>query len=256
MQAVLQTKPSTPAECCRAAKVLADLHRPDLAKTFLQKVLDGKPDAAQLVDLAKEFGAAMFLDLASQPELCPPARQLADAVTAANNRQLQDPKRLADLLKKIHDPSDDVRTEAIAGLKDGRGGIGRIGGRPDRGRMEPTAPARSALVAMGYESVAPMLAILDGDNAEMKLDAVKVLASLGGREAALALLAPSIAAGADPQVRAAAARARAIAGTCPHPAGSDETAAERGESLLSAATADSRRTRRPRAGVVLGSGQA
>ena len=134
VQAVLETKPSTPAECCRAAKVLAELHRPDLAKTFLQKVLDGKPDAPELVDLAKEFGAAMFLDLASQPELCPPARQLADAVTAANNRQLQDPKRLADLLKKIHDPSEDVRAEAITGLKDAaRGRHGRIGGRTDRG---------------------------------------------------------------------------------------------------------------------------
>ena len=120
MQAILETKPSTPSECCRAAKVLAELHRPDLAKTFLQKVLDAKPDAGQLADLAKEFGS-LFLDLASQPELCPPARQLADADHRGQQPAASNPKRLAGLLEKIHNPSDEVRAEAIAGLKDARG---------------------------------------------------------------------------------------------------------------------------------------
>ena len=59
----------------------------------------------------------MFLDLASQKELDPEARQLADAVAAANNRQLQDPKRLAGLIKQLQDPAEDVRAQAVAGLR-------------------------------------------------------------------------------------------------------------------------------------------
>ena len=121
MQAVLESKPTTPAECVRAAKILADFQRPDLAKILLKKVLDAKPTDRQVAELANQFGPAMFLDLASQPELCPEARQLADAVVAANNRQLQDPKRLAALMKQLQDPAEDVRAQAIAGLQDARG---------------------------------------------------------------------------------------------------------------------------------------
>ena len=113
VQAVLESKPTTPAECVRAAKVLADLQRPDLAKILLKKVLDAKPADQQLAELANQFGASMFLDLAAQPAMCPEARQLADAVVAADNRQLQDPKRLAALMKQLQDPAEDVRARRL-----------------------------------------------------------------------------------------------------------------------------------------------
>ena len=81
--AVLETKPTTPAECVRAAKILADLGRADLAKGLLKKALDAHLDAKQLADLAEQLGAKTFLDLAGQPALQPEAKQLADAATAA-----------------------------------------------------------------------------------------------------------------------------------------------------------------------------
>ena len=56
--AILETKPTTPAECVRAAKTLADLGRADLAKDFLKKVLDAKLDPQQLADLGEQFGVA------------------------------------------------------------------------------------------------------------------------------------------------------------------------------------------------------
>ena len=64
--AILATKPTTPAECVRAAKTLADLGQPDVAKRFLKKVLDAKLDPQQLADLGEQFGAPTFLDLAGQ----------------------------------------------------------------------------------------------------------------------------------------------------------------------------------------------
>ena len=108
VKAILESKPATLAQCSRAAKILADLQRPDLAKVLLKKVLDAQPTEEQFVALANEFGVAMFLDLASQKELLPEARQLADAVVAANNRQLQDPKRLAGLIEQLQDPAEDA----------------------------------------------------------------------------------------------------------------------------------------------------
>ena len=38
--AILETKPSTPGECIRAAKILSDLKQPDLAKRFHSQAED------------------------------------------------------------------------------------------------------------------------------------------------------------------------------------------------------------------------
>ena len=75
--ALLATKPATPAEWARVAKILADLQRPDLAKPFLQKVLDAKLNDKQLAALADEFGSDMFTSMSSRTELAPEAPQLS-----------------------------------------------------------------------------------------------------------------------------------------------------------------------------------
>ncbi len=206
VKAILESKPATLAQCSRAAKILADLQRPDLAKVLLKKVLDAQPTEEQFVALANEFGVAMFLDLASQKELLPEARQLADAVVAANNRQLQDPKRLAGLIKQLQDPAEDARAQAVAGLRDARGaGIeALVAALSGGGQGADRAAARSALVEMGSEAAGPMVAILAGAGPEMKVQAIQVLADLRVAEAIPLLLAPALAAGSDPRVRAAA----------------------------------------------------
>ncbi len=207
VRAVLESKPTTPAQCARAAKILADLQRPDLAKILVKKILDAKPSEQQLAELANQFGPSLFLDLASVPELCPEARQLADAVTAANNRQLQDPKRLAGLLKQLQDPAEDVRAQAMASLQDAGGAgvealVGALGGG---GRDADHAAARAALVEIGRDAAGPMLAVVAGAGADMKVQAIEVLAALHATDALPSLLAPALAAGSDPRVRAAAA---------------------------------------------------
>ena len=113
----------------------------------------------------------MFLDLASQPDLCPEAKQLADAVVAANGRQLQDPKRLAKLIKQLQDPAEDVRAKALAGLQDARGAgvealVGALAGGDEA--------SRTALVEMGTAAAGPMLAVLAGGGPAMKVRAIQV----------------------------------------------------------------------------------
>ncbi len=65
--AILETKPTTPGECVRAAKILSDLKRPDLAKQFLQKVIATKLDQSALAKLAEQFGSATFFQLSAAP---------------------------------------------------------------------------------------------------------------------------------------------------------------------------------------------
>lgn len=89
--AILETKPTTPAECFGAAKTLADLGRLDLAKDFLKKILDAKLDPQQQAELGEQFGVVTFLDMAERKELLPEAKQLADAVAAASKRSGKTP---------------------------------------------------------------------------------------------------------------------------------------------------------------------
>ena len=125
---------------------------------------------------------------------------------AANNRQLQDPKRLAELIKQLQDPAEDVA----------RAGDGRLAGRPRRRRRgagrrladpaggdeqpSPDGPGRDGLAAAG-----PMLAVLAGGEPDMKVQAIQVLDRLRAPEATpLPAGAAVPAAGSDPRVRAAA----------------------------------------------------
>ena len=105
---------------CSAAKTLADLGHPDLAKRFLKKVLDAKLSAQQLADLGEQFGVPMFLDMAGQAALLPEARQLADAVVAAAAARRNDAKRIAGLIEQLQDPSAEKRMQALAGLQEAR----------------------------------------------------------------------------------------------------------------------------------------
>ena len=83
--AILATKPTTPAECVRAAKTLADLGHPDVAKQLLKKVLDAKLAPQQLADLGEQFGVADVSRPGRPAALLPEAKQLADAVTAGSD---------------------------------------------------------------------------------------------------------------------------------------------------------------------------
>ena len=109
--------------------------------------------------MARQFSLKTFLDFATVPELNPPARQLAGAVLTANAKAVQDPKRLAELIQKLRDPSADARAEAIAGLQ-GRGVAGieaLVAVLADPKRQAEHDAAESALVQMGSDAAGPML---------------------------------------------------------------------------------------------------
>ena len=105
--AILETKPTTPEERIRAAKMLADLNRADLAKGLIAKVLDAKLDPQQLADLGQQVGSPVLLDLSDRPALAPEAKQLADAIAAALTARLKDTNRIT--------AADRTITRSVAG---------------------------------------------------------------------------------------------------------------------------------------------
>ena len=178
MAAILATKPTTPAECVRAAKILADLGRADLAKTFIKKVLDANLDQQQLADLGEQLGASTFLDLAGRPALA--ARGQATGRRrggGASTARLQDPKRIAGLIGQLQDPSPEKRLEAMIGLQDaGRAAVGPLlAVLADPARAAEYANVRAALVEMGRPARGPLMAVVDQADPKLVVQAIEIL---------------------------------------------------------------------------------
>jgi len=207
--AVLQTKPGTPVARTRAAKILADLGRPTLAKGYLQQVLQAQLDQQQLAGLADQLGSAMFVEMSTRSDLAPEGQQLAKAVLTAASRQSQDPKRIAGLISQLQDPSAAVRSGALAGLQKARSAaVGPlISVLADPSRAAEQANARAALVLLGSDALGPLTAILEAPDTRLVAQAIQALADSDARQLTHYLLAPCASEKSQAEVRAAAAAA-------------------------------------------------
>jgi hypothetical protein len=236
VSAILAAKSLTPAECVRAARILSDLNRSDLARQYLQKVLDAKLDAAAMTKLAGEIGSATFVRLSTRVELQPQARQLADAVLAAQNAVLQNPQHLAELIKQLQDPSFDKRSAAFSGLMETRGAAvsAMIDVLADSAREAEQPAIRTALAAMGRQAIDPLLEILDRADAALKVQAMAVLSELKAPSLQLYLFQPYFSEKSDAKVRSAARAAlEKISRTLPAKAQAVRSLAENAKNYFS-----------------------
>jgi len=218
--AILETNPTTPAECARAAKIFADLHEPEYSKQFLQKVLDAKLKPAQLVELADKFGAEMFINMGARPELQPEAGKLADAVLKAVTTKLEDPKRIDTLIDQLDAPSADSRGLAIDELaRVGPSAVGPLlGALADPQRAGVHQEARAALIGLGSEAVGPLLAAVQSEEPTIQAEAARALAALDAPRAVLYLPRPFLTAPRDSAVgKAAGAALTHLTGTLSTP---------------------------------------
>ncbi len=204
--AVLATKPTTGPEMTRAAKILADLGRPDLARDLIKKVLAANLDQQQLAAMEEQLGSATFVKFASREDLAPEGKQLADLVLNAANSVLEDPARLAELVKQIQDPSSEVRVRALNGLKRARGaGVAPLlAVLADPNRSSEFPNVRAALVGLGGIAIGPMWAALESGDAKLTVEVIRVLQQLRSNESIAYLVALSTSDGSDAGVRQAA----------------------------------------------------
>jgi len=209
VEAILETKPSTPSELVRAGKALAGFRRPDLAREHFKRVLDAALDAKALAALCDEFGPATFAEIASRRDLAPEGKQMAEAILSAKTQQLRDPQRLASLIQKLSDPSPVVREQAVAGLQDaGAAAVAplvKVSADPQRAAEH--ASVRVALASLGPDVHGPLVAMLDASDPKVVVEAIRVLGTIRAYGPSFFLLSPCCQEKANPEVRAAAQEA-------------------------------------------------
>lgn len=209
VQAVLAAKPTKPDELVRAARTLAGLGQPALAREMLKRVLDAQLDAAALADLAERFGSPVFVTLATQADVQPEGAELSKRVLDAWQSELQSPQRIARAIESLADPSEAKRAAAARSLLAARhAAIGPLlGALLDASRSAEHSRIRALLVAMGSEAAAPLAAVVDSDDAAAATEAARLLGELRVKDSFYWLLAPALAAESPPSLRDAAAAA-------------------------------------------------
>jgi CheY-like chemotaxis protein len=220
IRAVLESNPQTPVELVRAATILIDLQEPELAKPYVIKLHAAALDEAALADLVRRVGSGPMLRIAGEKAFEPEGREFGERAIAAVGRQTRDPKRLAELVERLSDPSAETQRQVMAELL----GAHEFAVPPlvaalnDPAKRATHGRAIDALVALGQDAVGPLVATLNGPDSNAKLAAIEALVRMRASDAAPHLVGLFLARATSPQVRSAAEDALLnLYGTTPTP---------------------------------------
>ena len=216
--AIQESVPDSPAKRIRASKILINLRRHDLAKEYIQQVINQQLSTPALSSLHDQFGPALFIGLAGDPDLQPSGAELSQLVLAAAHETARDPRRIERLITDLASDMEETRFRAIVELQ--RSGTAAIwpllAVLADKQRAAAHPAARTTMLALGPAAVEPLIAALAADKPLLRVSAVQLLAHLRDRRAVAYLVGPAFSAAEDAGVQMAARRAlRRIAGVDP-----------------------------------------
>jgi hypothetical protein len=178
VQALLDTKPSTPVDLYEVIQLLLKLEEPAAARPLLAQLLETATEPGPLVALGRKFGRDELERFGTTPTLQPQAKEFAARVLAALSQADRDPERIAQLIARLQTPSYEARVAAINGLRGG-GEVATaalIDVLNDPSRAAEHALVRVALAATADTAIGPLRAMLASGNEATMLAVVQTLA--------------------------------------------------------------------------------
>jgi CheY-like chemotaxis protein len=179
-------KPETTLEFWKAMQFEIEVGRYDLAARHLRGLLDHKPEAKDLLEIADKYGMSAVLRLnnipkwSDDPKVTEQARkdvkELIAQVSSAVKKQLEDPERIARFVRNLN-ASPEERDYAMKELyRSGPSAVPYL--------IEALQPAAGderenilyALRHMGADAVPPILAALDTNDPVLQVDLVNAVA--------------------------------------------------------------------------------
>ena len=218
--AILESDPQTPSAKVRAARVLVNLHRHDLASELLQQIVAAKQSRSRLVKLYNRFGPGVFISFAQENELQPAGAELARQVLEAAEAHARDPKRIAMWLQDLASENEAVRHASVAGLR--RVGAAAVGPLlqilADQDRSASHRAARKTVLQLGKAAVDPLVAAMASDQSSVRIEAIQLLGQLKDTRAVSSLVGLAYSSGEPRYVQSAARQAlEVLIGSTPQP---------------------------------------
>ena len=176
----LLTEPRTPQTLMDTVVLMTDLARPGLAKMYLEKLLEAKPDDSTLLQLRDKHGPAMFLRLSNDKRLQPESITLLEQVNAAFRKGATDPVRVDKLIGDLSKTAAE-REVAILQLRNaGNYGAARLIAALNVSRDEAQRKLLLyTLTRMNREIVPALLGAVEGPNADLRATVIEALGWLG-----------------------------------------------------------------------------
>ena len=209
-RAPLVGDPKTPDELFEATLLMVDVARVDLAKLYLNKLMDETLDDAALLALRDKYGAAPFLRLTNVPELKAAAVKLLDMSNASMLKQAGDPARIAKLISELEgDPEqkavaqaelESLGTTVVPGLL-------AVLNNPDL--VDRHESAMLAILRIGEPAAPLLVAALEAPDESFRSKVITLLGHLRSSPAVPYLWYPALSADQPPAVHEAAREALA-----------------------------------------------
>ncbi|MGD9126010.1 MAG: hypothetical protein PVH19_01420 [Planctomycetia bacterium] len=204
--AVLTSSPDTPQGWLFTADVLAKHGEANLAKKFLQKLVQANLDQDGWLKLTKRYGSGIFERIGANGSIQPEGKMVAEAAFGALHKKLGDPQRIEQLIAKLQDPSHDVRIRAIAGLRDSGSAavVPLLKVLADPKRKAEFTEVRSVLEYIDVDAQRQLIAAARSPNPTLAIQSIEVLKQTRATRAAIYLLGPATLPKGDPAVQKAA----------------------------------------------------
>ena len=193
----LLREPTNPGEYLDAIVFLVDVGRPELARSYLERLLDQDLDPETLFALREAQGAAKLFRLTRVKELEPLAMEFYSQTGEATLARSRDPQRIVRMIQLLG-ASVEERVWAISELrKAGNVAVPHLlhSIQSPKGAADRSGAIR-ALVHLGKEAVPALLGALQTDDLALKAVVIATLRRIGDPRAAPFLY--SLAAGATP----------------------------------------------------------
>lgn len=203
-------EPGTPEELFEAALLMVNIARPELARNYLDKLLEADLTDELLLSLREKHGSGAFLRLTGVKQLHPAADNLLQRANAAFARAAVSPERIGALINQLA-ASAEERATALADLR----GIGApavpllLSALANPANADKQEHIVFGLVRIGEVGVPPLLAALDSPDNNLRVHAITVLGLIRATPAVPYLWYPALSPDEPMPVRAAARQALA-----------------------------------------------
>ena len=206
----LAADPKTADELFEATVLMVDIARFDLAKLYLNKLMEEPLDDDVLLALREKYGAAPFLKLTNVPQLKTAAVKLLDMSNAAAIKLANDPARIARL---IADLEGDPEQKAVAVAELEALGTAVVPGllvvMKNAELIDRHDSAMRAILRLGEPAVPLLVGALEAPDESFRAKVITLLGHLNSPLAVPHLWYYALAADEPPAVREAAHEALA-----------------------------------------------
>ncbi len=202
----LDSMGTEPAARLRVILLGIDRDQEELVRPVLEDLIAAQLSEEQLAGLARRFGSAPLVKLASNEALQPESRQFSRSVLTATQNQARDPQRIAALIEQLANPEQARVRGALYELARARDAavMPLIELLADPASTVPRPVLARAFSMLGPDGAPPLAAIIAAPDGSLRIAALEAAGYTQQRELGVHVLA-RLYVGEDDAERAAAA---------------------------------------------------